>query len=47
VRDLFGDESAGWLTDPALLDRLVTEKLEQAAVATRAEGWKWAGSSPN
>jgi ParB family transcriptional regulator, chromosome partitioning protein len=26
---------------PALLDRLVTEKLEHAAGALRAEGWKW------
>jgi ParB family transcriptional regulator, chromosome partitioning protein len=29
LRDLFDADSAGWITDPALLNRLVGEKLEQ------------------
>jgi ParB family chromosome partitioning protein len=41
LRDLFQPEHDGYLTDPALLDRLVIEKLEKAAKAIRAEGWKW------
>jgi len=41
IRDLFQPEHEGYLTDPALLDRLVTEKLEREAEAIRAEGWKW------
>ena len=41
LRDLFDEHSAGWLQDPALLDRLVAEKLDAAAAAIREEGWKW------
>ena len=41
LRDLFDDENEGWLTDPALVNRLASEKLEQAAEAVRGEGWKW------
>jgi ParB family transcriptional regulator, chromosome partitioning protein len=41
LRDLFDDENAGWLTDPALVNRLAAAKLEKAAEAVRAEGWKW------
>jgi ParB family chromosome partitioning protein len=40
LRDLFEDGNA-WLTDPALLDRLAAEKLEQAAQSVRGEGWTW------
>ena len=41
-RDLFSDTgNSAILTDPALLDRLVTEKLESAASELRAEGWGW------
>jgi ParB family chromosome partitioning protein len=40
-RDLFQPEHDGYLTDPALLDRLVSEKLEAAAATVRAEGWSW------
>jgi ParB family chromosome partitioning protein len=46
IRDLFEDEHEGYLTDPALLDRLVAEGLEEAAVAVRAEGWKWVEIAP-
>ena len=40
-RDLFQPEHEGYLTDPALLDRLVADKLEVLGEAVRAEGWKW------
>lgn len=41
MRDLFSDDNGGWLQDPALLDRLVAEKLQTEAQALTAEGWKW------
>lgn len=41
MRDLFQHDEGGWLQDPALLDRLVAEKLQTGAAAIGAEGWKW------
>ena len=41
LRDLFQGDEGGWLEDPALLDRLVTEKLQAEAEALASEGWKW------
>jgi len=41
LRDLFQGDDGGWLEDPALLDRLVADKLQAAAQAIAAEGWKW------
>jgi len=41
MRDLFEADDGGWLNDPALLDRLVMDRLESAATEIRAEGWKW------
>lgn len=41
TRDLFEPDDGGWLTDPALLDRLVAEKLDAEADKIRTEGWKW------
>ena len=41
MRDLFEADDGGWLQDPAILDRLVMEKLRTAAEDIRAEGWKW------
>jgi ParB family chromosome partitioning protein len=41
TRDLFADDNGGWLQDPALLDRLVGEKLAREAEALRGDGWKW------
>jgi ParB family chromosome partitioning protein len=41
MRDLFQQDDGGWLQDPALLDRLVTENLQATAERLRAEGWKW------
>ena len=46
LRDLFDADSAGWITDPALLNRLVAEKLEREAEKVRAEGWKWVEIMP-
>ena len=47
LRDLFDDENAGWLTDPALVNQLAAEKLEKAAEAVRGEGWKWVEIIPD
>ena len=47
LRDLFDDQGSGWLTDFALLSRLVTEKLEGAAAPLRDEGWKWVEITPD
>lgn len=41
LRDLFQGDEGGWLDDPALLDRLVAEKLQAEAEALTSEGWKW------
>jgi len=41
MRDLFQHDDGGWLQDPALLDRLVTEKLQREAETLRSDGWKW------
>jgi ParB family chromosome partitioning protein len=41
MRDLFEHDDGGWLQDPALLDRLVIEKLKTEAETLRSEGWKW------
>lgn len=41
LRDLFEADDGGWLQDPALLDRLVGEKLRLSADEIAAEGWKW------
>ena len=41
MNDLFQGDGGGWLQDVALVERLVSEKLERQADAIRAEGWKW------
>jgi len=41
LRDLFQSDDGGWLQDPALLDRLVAEKLKTTADEIASEGWKW------
>jgi ParB family chromosome partitioning protein len=46
VRDLFDEASGGFLSDPALLDRLVKEKLDAAGREIAAEGWKWVEVHP-
>lgn len=47
LRDLFQDDDGGWLQDPALIDRLVVEKLKSEAEALRTEGWKWIAVAPD
>ncbi len=46
VRDLFDDEGGGYFADPALLNRLVREKLATEAAKVQAEGWKWVSIEP-
>ncbi|MFV1527675.1 MULTISPECIES: ParB/RepB/Spo0J family partition protein [unclassified Phaeobacter] len=41
LHDLFQGDDGGWLEDPALLNRLVSEKLQAEAEAIATEGWKW------
>lgn len=41
LRDLFSQNGDGWLTDVALLERLVAAKLTAEAEAIKAEGWRW------
>jgi ParB family chromosome partitioning protein len=40
-RDLFDDEQSRYLSNPPLLQRLATEKLEAVAEPVRHEGWAW------
>lgn len=41
LRDLFENDDGGWLQDVALLDRLVTEKLNIEVETIASEGWRW------
>lgn len=41
MRDLFTVDQGGWMRDVALLDRLVSESLSEAAYEIAKEGWKW------
>jgi len=46
-RDLFSDEQQGvYLTDAALLDSLVRDKLAAVADQVRVEGWGWVEMAP-
>lgn len=45
-RDLFTEDGGGWLTDPALLERLVGCALQAAADQVQAEGWRWVVTNP-
>lgn len=46
LRDLFQGDDGGWLQDVGLVDRLVAEKLREAADVVAAEGWKWVEAAP-
>ena len=37
LRDLFESDDGGWLQDPALLDKLVAEKLERERVRSESD----------
>lgn len=41
MRDLFDVDDTTYFTDRALLLRLASDKLAEAAETVRAEGWKW------
>jgi ParB family chromosome partitioning protein len=45
MRDLFEDDDGGWLQDPEILMRLVSEKLAAARERILAQGWKWADAA--
>jgi ParB family chromosome partitioning protein len=42
LRDLFSDDTGGWLQNTALLEKLAREKLAIEADRISTEGWKWA-----
>jgi ParB family chromosome partitioning protein len=44
LRDLFTEDRGGFYEDVALLDRLVSEKLDAIAAEVQTEGWKWASA---
>lgn len=47
-RDLFAEGDAGtYLTDTAVLEALVRDKLDALAGNVRAEGWAWVGAVPH
>ncbi|BBD41441.1 chromosome partitioning protein ParB (plasmid) [Aminobacter sp. Y103A] len=46
-RDLFDDKEGGFAVDVVKLDALVAAKLESAAKAVKAEGWKWVEIMPD
>jgi ParB family chromosome partitioning protein len=41
-RDLFSEQGDAFVTDPVLLQRLVSQRLHAEADAVLAEGWAWA-----
>lgn len=45
MRDLFEEDDGGWITDPALLDTLVDEKLKAEGERIGSEGWKWVATA--
>lgn len=47
-RDLFAqDDNGTYITDTALLDRLVKEKLDSHAAEVKSEGWAWVDATPS
>ena len=42
MRDLFEHDDGGWLQDPDILMRLLSEKLAAERERILAQGWKWA-----
>ena len=47
LNDLFQGDDGGWLQDVSLVDMMVAEKLNDAAVTIGAEGWKWVEVAPD
>ena len=47
LNDLFQGDDGGWLQDVSLVDMMVAEKLNEAAVTIGAEGWRWVEVAPD
>ena len=47
MRDLFGEDGEGWLSDADLLNRLVMEKLVKQQGKLIEDGWKWCEIMPD
>ena len=47
LNDLFQGDDGGWLQDVGLIDMMVAEKLNEAAVTIGAEAWKWTDAAPD
>ncbi len=47
LNDLFQGDDGGWLQDVNLLEMMVAEKLNEQAVTTGAEGWRWVEVAPD
>ncbi len=47
LNDLFQGDDGGWLQDVSLVDMMMAEKLNEAAVTIGAEGWKWVEVAPD
>lgn len=47
LRDLFEGDDGGWLQDVALINQMVTDKLNSESEAIAAEGWKWTEVAPD
>ncbi|CAM5507878.1 ParB/RepB/Spo0J family partition protein [Eoetvoesiella caeni] len=46
-RDLFAQDDSGvYVTDAALLETLVRQKLDEHAATVKAEGWAWVDATP-
>ncbi|WP_011579021.1 MULTISPECIES: ParB/RepB/Spo0J family partition protein [Chelativorans] len=45
LRDLFQQDGGGWFQDPALLEKLVLDKLQADGETVKAEGWKWVAAA--
>ena len=47
LNDLFQGDDGGWLQDVNLVEMMVAEKLNEQAVTTGAEGWRWVEVAPD
>ncbi len=47
LNDLFQGDDGGWLQDVGLVDMMVAERLNEAAVTISAEGWRWVEAAPD
>ena len=47
LNDLFQGDDGGWLQDVSLVDMMVAEKLNEAAITIGAEGWRWVEVAPD